>query len=145
MVSKPSERWAVVATIDPDAYTTGTTNSDYVSMEQFKNLMVVIMSGTIAANGTLNATITEAKTSTGSGAQTLATGTYNITELTTDNSDNQVLININEHALSNLYTHLRVNLVVASGAVDHGAVILGEAVRGPANLYDIASVAEIKG
>ena len=77
----PSEVAAVVATIDPDAYTAATTVSDYADMGKFERVMFILQVGTMATNATLDAVVKQATDSSGTGAKNLTTSKA-ITQLT---------------------------------------------------------------
>jgi len=52
MQSQPSERAAVVATIDPANYNNSTQTTDYIDMSKFHEVMFVVMLG--AVDSTVN-------------------------------------------------------------------------------------------
>lgn len=143
----PSEVAALVATIDPDAYTAATTVSDYVDMGLFERIMIIISVGTMASTATLNAVVKQATDSSGTGAKNLTTSKA-ITELTeagTD-SDKQVIINVlaEDLDMANSFDHAAVSVTGAVAASDYGVVILGFNPRyAPASDNDLASVDEI--
>ena len=145
MSARASEKVAVVATIDPDAATVGTLNTDWIAIEDFQQVLFVIMAGIIVGTGTLDFKVQEADTSTGANAATLASGTLNITQLDTGDNDSQVLVNVDAEMLSNTFTHVRGVLVMGTAGADVAVLGLGLLPRdGPANKKDLASVAEIK-
>jgi ethanolamine ammonia-lyase small subunit len=149
MPKLPSEKVAVLATIDPDAYsaiTAYTLTSDWADMTKYPEALAVIMVGTIATSGTVDAKLQQASSSTGAGAKDI-TG-KSITQLTqagTD-SDKQALINVREDELdvANSFTHVRLAVKNATGAADFGAVLLGlSPTHGVANDNDLSTVDEI--
>ena len=91
----PSEKIAVLGTIDPDAYAASTIVSDYCSLEKFESLMIVLTVGDIVATGTIDAVVKQATSSAGAGAKNLTTSKA-ITQLTQAGSDSnkQVIINV---------------------------------------------------
>ena len=118
--SLPSERVAVLGTIDPDVTVASTVTSDWCDLTKFKSGMAVIFAGTLGASATLDAKLEEAKDSSGTGAQDL-TG-KSITQLTqggTD-SDKQALINVRSEELSADYTHVHVSVTVGTATSDAG-------------------------
>ncbi len=139
-----NEQLAVVATIDPDAYGTGTQNSDYINMENFRRVLFIVQAGTLGTSGTLDFEVHEAKDSSGTDEQ-LLTG-KSITQLTqagTD-SDKQVLVEVRADELSKGYTHLRGRLIIGTAGSDAAVLALGANARyGPASDFDLASVDEI--
>lgn len=143
MVEKLSEQIAVVGVIDPDQYTTGTFSSGWIDFKLWNRLLAVLLTGDMASSATLNGNFQEAKTSTGGSAQTLTSGTFNLTALSDTDDNKQVLVNIRQDALTDQFTHVRFNLVVADGLSDAGVVILGEGKRLPASNNDLSTVTEI--
>lgn len=155
MNSLPSERAAVLATIDPDNYSDGTQTSDWADMSKFETAMAIAMTGTIAGaatNGTVNFKLQQATSSGGAGAKDI-TGKA-ITALTEDgtDSDKQAIINVRGEELDVdggfRYVAMVATLLDAGSPTeatyDFGAVLLGFDPRyGPASDNDLASVDEI--
>ena len=149
----PSEVAAVVATIDPDAYTASDDTpqtSDWVDMSRFESLLSVLAAGTIAASVTINAKLEQATSAAGAGAKDI-TGKA-ITALTTADGDKQVLINLRgeEMDASGGFRYARLSVTISdsaspdAAAADFGAVLLGFFPKyGPASDNDLASVDEI--
>ena len=142
---KPSEVAAIVATIDPDAYTASSYTSDYVNTEYWGALMAVVYAGTIGTSGTINAKLMQATSSTGAGAVTVAGKAITaLTQAGTD-SDKQAIINLQPDELNVAggfkWVALKITSVVTS---DYGGAIYGFFPRyGPASANDLASVDEI--
>jgi len=142
MTAKPSEIAAIVATIDSDQLTTGTANTDYVDMKLWRKAMFIINAGDVAASATVNFKLREATSSTGAGVTDL-TG-YAITQLTSGGTDTQIIVNLDESALSAGFRYVTGLLTIAGGLVDVGVVVLGFDGRyGPASNNDLSTVAEI--
>lgn len=149
----PSEKAAVVGTIDPDAYAAADDTpyvSDYVDMADFNQLLAVLLAGTVAASVTINAKLVQATSAAGAGAKDV-TGKA-ITALTTADSDKQVLINCRADDLDAAggFRYVALSVTISdsaspdAAAADFGAVLLGFDPRyGPADDYDLASVDEI--
>jgi len=146
MGSLMSEEVAVLATIDPDALTAATYDSDWVDMGAFQQIMAIVMVGTLGTLATVDASVRQATDSSGTGAKAI-TG-KSITQLTqagTD-SDKQAIINVRSDELdvTGDFTHVSLRIVVAVATSDGGGIILGRrARRQPANQSDLASVDEI--
>lgn len=141
----PTEVYAVVATLDPDAYTASSRTTDYVDMEYFHQISAIVMAGTLGTSATLNAKIMQATSSTGAGAVTVAGKA--IAALTQAGSDSgkQAIINLKADELNVAggfkFAAVRVVSVVTS---DWGVVVLGLNPRyGPAHANDLADVDEI--
>lgn len=142
---KPSEVVALVATLDPDAYTASSRTTDYVDMEYWGGLMAVVYAGALGTSATLNAKLLQATSSTGAGAVTIAGKAITaLTQAGTD-SNKQAVINLQPDELNVAggfkFVALRVVNVVTS---DFGAAIYGVFPRyGPASANDLSSVDEI--
>lgn len=145
MSARPSEKVAVVGTVDPDAAATGAFATDWISVDDYQQVMFVIMAGILVTTTTIDFIVQEADDSTGGNAATLASGTLNITQLDTDSNDKQVVVNVDSEMLSNTFTHVRGVMTLTNDAADTAVLALGLLPRdGPANKNDLASVGEIK-
>ena len=141
-MDKSTERNAVVATIDPDAYVSGLFSTDWVDMDDFYEVMFIAMLGTIVTTASLDLTIQEARTSGGSGAQNLSGKT--LTALTSGSNDSQALINVQASDLAQGYSFVRGQMLLSVAGGDAAVVAVGSRPRHhPASDYDLASVAEI--
>lgn len=141
----PSERAAVVATIDPDAYANSTYTSDWVDMSKFGSILAIVMAGDLGAETDLDAKLEQATDSNGTGAKDI-TG-KSITALTHSpvQSDYQALINCRGEELdvNNSFRYVRLS-ITNDVTSDFGGVILGfDPLNGPASDNDLDSVAEI--
>jgi hypothetical protein len=139
----PSERAAVVATIDPDVYTAAAYTSDWVPMAEYKSLMAVIMAGTLGASATLDAKLQEATSAAGAGNVDI-TGKVitQVTQAGTDGSDKQYIIECRDDELSAGFTHVALVVTVAVATSDVGALVLGFD-KDSSERADLASVTEI--
>ncbi|MCK5564543.1 MAG: hypothetical protein KAJ07_04800 [Planctomycetes bacterium] len=146
MTEKLHELLAVVATIDPDAYATGTFTTDWVDMKFVQEVLFVVQVGIITASGTVDFKIEQAKTSTGGTTINLATGTLSITQLDTGDNDSQVLVDVEAEDLTQLYRYVRGSLTILVAGADAAVLAIGGLARfNPASDNDLASVAEITG
>lgn len=144
--TRPSDRAAILAVIDPDSQAAGTYNSAWVDMAAFGSIMAVISVGDMGASATIDAKIEQATDASGTGAKDV-TGAA-ITQMTQAGSDNdkQAVIELwgSDLDLNNAFRHVRVSLTVATAACDAAVAVLGFDPRyGPASDSDLASVAEI--
>lgn len=142
----PSEHIAVLGAVDPDANGTGDHSTDWISMQDFQQIMAVVMAGTLGASATLDAKIEQAQDASGTGVKDV-TGAA-ITQLTKagGDDDKQAILQLyaEDLDLMNAFTHVRLTLTVGTAASDCGAVVMGMGARyQPASSYDAASVAEI--
>ena len=142
----PSERVAVLGTIDPDAATAATYTSDWGDMSKFQSVMALIVLGALGTSATVNAKLEQATDSSGTGAKDI-TGKA-VTELTdvgTD-SDKQAIINCRGEELdvSGGFNHVRISLTVGVATSDCAAILLGLDPRhAPASDNDLSTVDEI--
>lgn len=142
-----SQQAAVAAAIDPDVTAAGTVTSGWVSMATFGALQALILAGTLGTNATVDAKLEQASDSDGTGVKDI-TGKV-ITQLTqagTDESDQQVVINVRAEELDveNGFTHVRLSITVGTATSDIGGLLMGFYPRyGPASDDDAVSVAEI--
>lgn len=150
----PSEKAAVVATIDPDNYASGAQNSDYVDMGDFESAMFILMVGDWPdTDHQIDFKLQQATSSGGAGVKDI-TGKA-ITTLDSDSPaapDKQVIINLRaeELDLANDFRFVRAVATAGdvtsgdSGNLDYAVVGLGFNPRhGPASDRDLASVVEI--
>jgi len=143
MQSQPSERAAVVATIDPANLNNSTAVSDWIDMRKFHEAMFVLILG--ATDAAITAKLREATDSSGTGAQDI-TGKA-MTALGANDDNKQVVFNLKSEELTvnSGFTHAALSVTVANGTTNSGgAIALGMRPRhGPANDDDLSSVAEI--
>lgn len=141
-----SQRAAVAAVIDPDAYGAATYTTGWIAAADANRYMAIVMAGTLGSSATLDAKLEQATSAAGAGAKDI-TGKA-ITQLTqagTD-SDKQAIINLraDELDLLNGFTHFRLSMTVGTATSDAGAILLAFDHRyGPASDNDIAAVDEI--
>lgn len=141
-----SEALAIVATIDPDAYGTGTQASDAIDMSVHEQVMFIVEAGALGSSATLDFYVMECATS--GGTYTRLTG-KNITQLTqagTD-SDKQAIINVRAEELTSGYRYLKGSLRIGTAASDCGMMALATSRLSDAvtstSYGDLASVDEI--
>lgn len=144
---KASERVAVLATVDPDALTATTHDSDWVDVRDFNRILAVAMAGTLGSSATFDAALRQATDSSGSNPKAISG--KSITQLTqagTDQSDTQAVINLAPYELdvAGGYTHVSLRITVGAATSDGGGFIIGiDPKYGQADDFDLASVAEV--
>ncbi len=143
-----SEVAAVVATIDPDAYTNATYLSDAIDMSKYDQLMGVGLVGTLGSSATAVFRWVQATTSGGTyKAISPAIATTSLTQaVSPDDSDKQVVLNLRAEELdaTNDFRWVKLEMVIGVAMSDAGAVVFASGARyGPALDNDLASVAEI--
>ena len=137
-----SEKVAVVATIDPDAYSAAAYDSDYVDMSKFESIQAIGMVGTMETNSTVIFKLQSATAATGGADITGKTATT-LTQAGTD-SDKQVVINLRGEELTEGHRYVKMVMTVAAADSDAGGVILGfNPKNAPASDHDLATVDEI--
>lgn len=141
-----SQRSAVVATIDPDAYTAADYSSDFVDMRAFGAIQAIVMAGALGTNATLSARLEESPYNNGSNLSNITGKAITpLLENGTD-SDKQAIINCraDELDVNNGSRYVRLTMTVATATSDAGAIVMGhDARQGPASDNDLASVDEI--
>ena len=144
MTFKTSENVAIVATIDPDANTTGALSTDYIDMQKFESALAIVMAGIIVTSGTVDFKLQQATSTTGGGLKDI-TGLA-ITQLSTTSNDKQAAINVHVSDLDTAggFRYVKGVMTVTTAGADAAAIIIADNPRrGPANENDLASVAEI--
>lgn len=145
MNAKLAEKLAVVACIDPDAYTTGAQTSDWVDMSKFQDGVVfIVQAGTLGSGGILNFKVQEATSNAGAGAQDLSgKSIMALTQAGTD-ADKQSLVNVSPEELSAGFGYVAGIATLTGANSDFGVVAVAAGARyAPASDYDLASVDEI--
>lgn len=141
----PSERVALLGTVEPDVLTATAHTSDYVDAGNFESIMAIVMAGTLGTSATIDAKLVQATDSSGTGSKDISGKA--ITQLVKATDDNkQAIINVRSEDLdmANGFSHVAVTVTVGAASSDGGAVLLGLNPRyGPASDNDLASVAEI--
>ena len=144
MGKKLSEAVAVVACIDPDAYTTGAQTSDWIDMADFERVMFIVQAGSLGSSATLNFKVQQSAAANGANPADI-TG-KEITELTeagTD-SDKQAIVEVAAAELTDGYRYIAGVMTVGTATSDAGVIaIAANPNYGPASDYDLADLAEI--
>lgn len=147
MATKWTENNAVLATIDPDAYTAAAYNTDVIDMRYWDTVVFVVMVGTLGASATVDFVVNYDTASGGSYASAV-TG-KSITQLTQAGTDDdkQVIVEVSaaELAAEGINArYLRGTLTVGTATSDAGLIAIGSRARyQPADDFDLASVDEI--
>lgn len=146
--SRPSERVAVLATIDPDAYAASTVVSGWVDASKFNSFMAIVFAGTLGASATLDAKIRQATDNSGTGAKDVSgKAITQLTQAGTD-SDKQAIINFcaDDLDINNDFQFVELSMTIATATSDAGGVLLGlDPRQAPASDNDAAAVDEIVG
>lgn len=137
-----TEQLAVVATIDPDAYTADAYTSDWIDMSQRRRALFVVMAGTLGTAATLDAKVQEATSAAGAGAQDLSGKAITQMVKATDD-DKQAIIEVVAEEMSAGFRYLALVMTVGEATSDAGAIALANVSRYKPDTDDLASVAEI--
>lgn len=141
----PSEQSAVLACIDPDAYTANTYTTGWVALAEWDSVLAIVMAGDLGSSATLDAKLTAATDSSGTGPVDV-TGAA-ITQLTQAGTDSnkQALINLRTDSLAGQgFTHIQLSMTVATATSDAGALLMGFGPKyAPASNSDAATVDSI--
>ena len=141
-----SEYLAVVATVDPDAYATGTQLTDAIDMEDHEQVMFIVQLGTMASSATIDFYVMECATSGGTYTRLSGKSITQLTEAGTD-SDKQAIVNVKASELGTGMRYLKGSLRIGTDAVDSGVIALATSRFSHAvtstSFGDLASVDEI--
>jgi len=137
-----SEQLAVVATIDPDAYSAGAQNSDSIDMKNFRRVIFIVLAGDLGTDATLDFKVQES--ADGSSWSDLSGKA--ITQLTQAGGDSnkQAIVEVAAEELSSGKRYVRGVMTIGTAASDAGMVALADTARYlPASDFDLSSVDEI--
>lgn len=142
-MDKSYEVFTIAATIDPDAYSTGTQGSDWVDMTTFRQADFWVLAGTLGSSAVLNCKLRQATDSSGTGAVDISGKAITaLTQAGTD-SDKQACIHVNADELSSGFTHVQALATLTVATSDYGLVGLGYGSHfKPAADYDLSTVDE---
>lgn len=135
----PSDRSRVMAVVDPDVLTAAAYSSGWVDVNEFDSFMAIAFAGTLGTNATFDVKIEESIS--GASIQDLKTATQ-LTQAGTDESDQQVIINVRQDEVSDGYNQIRLTITVGTASSDGGGVLLGYDARYEPET-DSTTVAEI--
>ena len=140
-----SEQLAVVACIDPDAYTTGAATSDEIDMRYHDRVVFIVMAGTLGSSATLDFKLQGCATSGGSFSDISGKSITQLTQAGTD-ADKQAIVEITgaEAYAAGPYRYIQGVMTVGAATSDAGAIALADCTRRvPASELDLTSVDEI--
>lgn len=142
-MQKSYEIATIVATIDPDAYSTGTQGSDWVSMKDFPQVDFWVQAGTLGSSAVLNCKARQATSAAGAGAKDISGKAITaLTQAGTD-SDKQACIHVDAHDLDAGFTHVQAVATLTVATSDYGLTAVGFfPPYAPAADYDLSTVDE---
>ena len=124
-----SEQLSIIATIDPDAWSTQNKDSDTWDMAKYRRVMAIMMAGTYATSASAVGKLYGSATSTGT-FTTLLSKTASLTEAASG-SVGQAIINLSAEEMASTgyrYAKLTVALTVST-TIDFAAIVLGDTSR----------------
>jgi hypothetical protein len=132
MSNLPSERLAIVATIDPANYSSGTNLSDAIDMDDHDNVMFILLGGKFdnGKSGTIDFKVKESDASGGTYHKISGKSITQFTEAGSACENSQAIINVNASELSAGHRFLKASMIVGgTNAVVAGALALGSNTR----------------
>ena len=145
--AKGSELLAILATLEPVSQAAGTVTTGWISAANHHGLLVVVQTGVLGANATLDAKLQQALDNSGTGAKDISGKA--LTQLVKASGDNkQALINLKPDELDtvNGFGFVRLSLTVGVAASLVAAQVLGLNPRfAPADAGNQAAVTQVVG
>lgn len=140
--TKFQEELAILATIDPDAYSTGEQLSDPIDMSRHESIAALLLLGEITATGTIDAKFVSSATSGGTYTDITGKALTQLTAAGTD-SDKQAILNLRHDEVPSGHRYVKLSVTAGTAGADFGAVVVGRNSRyGPDTSSDLASVDE---
>ena len=142
--TKPSERAAVAAVINPGALTAGTKNSGWIDLALYPRLMAVITTGTLGVSATVDAKGQQADDSSGTEATDVGAALTQIVKASGDSK--QAVMNFEPDPDYTGKRYARLVMTVGVATSDASAVVLGfDARHVPASDADLSTVVQVVG
>ena len=123
---KLSEYISVIGTIDPDANTTASYQTDVFDFKNFEQVVAVVMAGAFGTAGTLDAQFQFAPTSNGTYTTVPAIAMTQLTEAGSDDDKQVVMVCTAEQVAATTNRWGRVNLDVGVETTDCAVIVLGK-------------------
>ena len=143
---KLSEALAVLAAIDPSSQAAGTAASGWVSMAEFDRILALVQVGTFGALATVDANLSQAQDSSGTGAKPIGAGKA-ISQLTAAGGNNvQALIDVRagELDVAGGFGFVALEIKVGTAPTETAGILLGGDARfAPASSFNQAGVVQI--
>lgn len=145
MMSQPSERIAVAATIDPIDGQNTTVKSDAVDMSKFHEALFILLTGALNNSGTITSIAVQESADTSDGNFGAMSPAKTATSLAGTDDNEQVVLNVKAEELTTGKRYVRLVATVSNhSGMLVAAIGLGVKPRfGPASDDDLASVGEI--
>lgn len=135
---------AVVATIDPDAYTAAAYVSDGIDMSLWQEVMFIVEVGTLGSSATVDFFVDGGTDNSTFATPITGKAITQLTDAGTD-SDKQAIVLVTEaECTAQGVRYIRGELTVATATSDCGMIAIAFGPNyGPASANDLASVDEI--
>lgn len=142
--SLPSERIAVVGTVDPQTVANTEKLTDAVDMSKWQQVMFVLMLGDMASE-TIDFKLQESATSGGTYTDITGKAATQLAAHATNNDNKQIIINLKAQELGAGKQFVKGRVITGGATGGPAAVLaLGVAPRhGPASDSDLADVVQI--
>lgn len=123
---KLSEKFAVMATLDPASVAVGTVVTAFVPLTNFLNVLALIQTGVLGASATVDAKLRQATDAAGTGVKDI-TGKALVQLVAATSNNKQVLIECSANDLdaTNGYGFVALSLTVGTAASIVGASLIG--------------------
>jgi hypothetical protein len=124
---RPSDRFSLLAVIDPDAYTAQTLTTGWIDVSTYGSILAAIFNGDLGPNATVDAKIRQATSAAGAGAKDVTGAAITqFTEAGTD-SNKQAFINLATEDLdtNNGFYFVQLSVTIATATSDFFACLLG--------------------
>jgi hypothetical protein len=132
MSSRMSQRLGLLAALNPASVAAGTVTTGWVDASKCEEILAVISTGALGANGTVDAKMQQATSAAGAGAKDIANKAIaQLTQAGSDKSNKQVLIDLQAQELDvqNGFQFVRLSVTTATAASQLSAVLLGSMSR----------------
>jgi hypothetical protein len=143
-MDQPSERVAVVGTVDPQTVANSEKLTDAVDMSKWHEVMFVFLTGDMAAE-TIDFKLQESATSGGTYTDISGKAATQLAAHASNNDNKQLVINLKSEELSSGMRYVK-GRAITGGATGGPACIVALGVKprfGPGSDDDLSSVAEI--
>lgn len=145
-LSRITERFALIGTVDPDLNTAATYHTDEIDMKNFSRVLFIVAVGALGTSGTVDFSVKGGASSDAGNHATAVTG-KSITQLTQAGTDDdkQVLVEVTaEECAAQGLNYIEGELVIGTASSDSAVIVLGELAQySNAQSVDLASVDEI--
>lgn len=130
-----NETYALLGTIDPQAAGQTSADTDVIDLSGVSELVFVILTGTVAAGGTVDFDVLTGATTSP------ATALLDITQLV-DEGASQVIISVDQSSIPAGHRYAKGTLARGTANSANAVLVLGRMDNQPASEHNLASVVE---